>query len=73
MNASAGNLADALRDDGRYADAEKVQLDVLATTNRVLGEEHPDTLMSAANLASTYSKQGKYTEAEKILIDVLLR
>ena len=37
---------------------------VVETMKRVLGEEHPDTLMSMSNLASTYRKQGRRKEAE---------
>ena len=68
---SAANLATTYRALGKYAEAEKIELDVLATRKRVLGEEHPDTLASAANLASTYHRQGKYAEAEQIQLDVL--
>ena len=50
---------------------ERIQLDVLATTKRVLGGEHPNTLSLANNLAATYQSQGKYAEAERIQLDVL--
>jgi hypothetical protein len=30
----------------------------------VLGEEHPDTLMSMANLAATYRNQGRWKDVE---------
>jgi hypothetical protein len=33
----------------------------------VLGEEHPDTLMSASNLATSLANQGKYAEADELL------
>ncbi|KAI9785621.1 MAG: hypothetical protein M1816_000368 [Peltula sp. TS41687] len=38
---------------------------------RVLGQEHPDTLSSMANLASTYSNQGRRQEAEELEVEVL--
>jgi len=34
--------------------AEELELQVMETGKRVLGEEHPSTLTSMANLASTY-------------------
>jgi hypothetical protein len=34
--------------------------------SRVLGEEHPDTLMAMANLARTYRKQGRWKEVEEL-------
>jgi hypothetical protein len=37
---------------------------------RVLGAEHPDTLMSAGNLASSLSDQGKHAGAERIQREV---
>jgi hypothetical protein len=43
----------------------------METSQRVLGEEHSDTLISMANLATTYSNQGRWTEAEKIEVQVL--
>jgi hypothetical protein len=40
-------------------------------SKRVLGAEHPDTLISAGNLAASLSRQGKYDEAEKMEREVL--
>ncbi|KAJ9656262.1 hypothetical protein H2201_008594 [Coniosporium apollinis] len=36
----------------------------LAAREKVLGKEHPDTLMSMNNLAVVLGSQGKYGEAE---------
>ena len=36
----------------------------LATREKVLGREHPDTLTSMNNLALVLNRQGKYEEAE---------
>ena len=44
---------------------------VMETTKRVLGEEHPDSLMSMNNLASTYSNQGRWKEAEALEVLVM--
>ena len=56
---------------GRWLEAEKLQAQVLETSKRMLGIEHPDTLTRIANLASTYWNQGRLTEAEKLEVDVL--
>jgi hypothetical protein len=38
---------------------------------RVLGDEHPDTLISIGNLASTYRKQGRWREAKELEVQVM--
>ena len=68
---AAGNLALAHRSQGKYAEAEALQVAVLAVRKRVLGEEHPNTLTTAGNLAVTYSQQGKHAEAEALQVAVL--
>ena len=64
--AAAGNLADARDGDGQYAEAERINREVLDATRRVLGEEHSSTLKSANNLASSLTCQGKHADAERI-------
>ncbi len=46
-------LALTYRYQGRWMDAEELEVQVLETSSRVLGEEHPDTLTRIANLATT--------------------
>ena len=48
---AASNLAECRVCDGQYADAERINREVLRGRRRVLGKEHPDTLTSASNLA----------------------
>jgi hypothetical protein len=38
--------------------------------NRLLGEDHPDTITAMNNLAITYESLGKYADAEKLEIKV---
>ena len=61
----------AFSEAGRWTEAEKLNMQVMETMKRVLGEEHPDTLTSIANLASTYWNQGRWTEAEKLKVQVM--
>ena len=47
------------RNQGRWAEAEKMELQVMETRKQVQGDEHPDTLSSMANLA----QKGKFKGA----------
>ncbi|KAM7210534.1 hypothetical protein V8F06_014090, partial [Rhypophila decipiens] len=58
-------------DEGWWAEAESLFVQVMETFKRVLGEEHPHTLSSMANLASTYSNQGRWKEAESLFVQVM--
>jgi tetratricopeptide (TPR) repeat protein len=60
------NLAADLADQGRFAEAEKTQREMLEIERRVLGPEHPETLASTGNLANYLANQAKFGEAEKI-------
>ncbi len=65
------NLASTYRNQGRWDEAEKLQMDVMNTRKTKLGSDHPDTLTIMANLESTYWNQGRWDEAEKIQMDVM--
>ena len=56
---------------GLHNKAERLQVQVLETEKKVLGSEHPDTLVSMSNLASTYWNQGRWEEAETLEVQVL--
>ena len=49
----------------------ELEMQVVETGKRVLGEEHPDTLISMGNLASTYRNQGRWDEAEELEVQVM--
>jgi tetratricopeptide (TPR) repeat protein len=63
--------AGTLHSDGRWNEAEELQVQVMQTTKRVLGNGHPSTLNSMANLASTYRDQGRWNEAEELQAQVM--
>ena len=65
------NLAAIYQNQGRWDEAEKLQVQVMETTKRMLGEEHPSTLTSMANLAVTCWNQGRRNEAIEILKEVV--
>jgi len=59
---------------GRWKEAEELEVQVMETRKRVLGEEHPDTLTSMANLAFTWKGYGRDAEAIELMEKcVLLR
>jgi len=51
---------------GLYSRAKELQEGALKIRQRVLGEEHPDTLTSADSLARVLAHEGHFAEAEKI-------
>ena len=68
---SASNLAALLSGQGKHAEGERIEREVVGAMKRVLGDEHPETLKSAGNLASSLLGQWKYAEAERIQREVL--
>ena len=58
------NLAATYRNQGRWKEAEELEVKVMEARTRVLGDEHPDTLTAMANLGSTYLDQGQLEEIE---------
>jgi tetratricopeptide (TPR) repeat protein len=60
-----------LNEQGYSSEAEEMEIQVLNTRKKILGQEHPNTTFIMGNLACTYSDRGKYTEAEKLFIQVL--
>jgi non-specific serine/threonine protein kinase/serine/threonine-protein kinase len=61
------NLAIALKREGHLAEAQALQQQTLDINRRVLGPEHPRTLVFMNNLAETWAQMGKYAEAEKLV------
>jgi Tetratricopeptide repeat len=55
---SMDNLASMYRDQGRWKEAEVLEVRGVERSVKMLGEEHPDTLASMNNLAATYMNQG---------------
>ncbi|CAK7228781.1 hypothetical protein SEUCBS140593_007027 [Sporothrix eucalyptigena] len=68
---SMAELAFTYRNQGRWEEAEKLEVQVLETQKTKLGADHPDTLTSMAELALTYRNQGRWEEAEKLEVQVL--
>jgi tetratricopeptide (TPR) repeat protein len=64
--AARNNLAQIYCDEGRYAEAETLDIETLDSRKRALGPDNPETLMSMGNLAGDYSFRGKFTLAETL-------
>ena len=57
-------------EQGRWKEAETLEVVVMEKRKQVLGDDHPDTLTSMANLASTYRNQRRWKEAEALQVVV---
>jgi len=57
--------------EGRWTEAEELEVQVMETRKRVLGAEHPFMLTSMANLTSTYKNQGRWTEVKEPEVQVM--
>ena len=51
---SMGNLAVTYSNQGRWNEAEQLEVQVMEMRKKLLGAEHPDTPLSMENLAATY-------------------
>jgi tetratricopeptide (TPR) repeat protein len=65
------NLANVYWSHGDYAQAEALYSETMEIQRRVLGPEHPDTLLSMGNLAGAYTEDGKYAQAEALFSQTL--
>lgn len=64
-------LAEVYLSQGRWKEAEQIQVQQFEVRNRTLGEDHLDTLTTMENLSWTYRLQSRLGEAEKLQIKVL--
>ena len=63
--------AEYLYSQGRFKEAEKLQLTARDVSHKAVGTEHPSTLRSMSDLALTYFNEGQWKEAEAIQVEVL--
>ena len=63
---SRNDLAAALCEQGKHAEAENELRAVLEIQERVVGAEHVDTFRNRGDLAAELADQGKHAEAEKV-------
>ncbi len=63
---SSNNLATTLIALGEFESAAEMQRATLATQQRVLGSEHPDTCATEANLLAMLAEQNAITEPNTV-------
>lgn len=63
QNYLASKCMMTLYSDGRYREAEQLDVQVMGTRKTKLGADHPDTLNSIHNLAFTLQSQACHAEA----------
>jgi Tetratricopeptide repeat len=56
----------------RWKEAEELEVQVMEKRERVLGQDHPDTLTSMNNLAFAWKSQGRDIEAFDLLNECFL-
>lgn len=62
-----GNLAITLEEQGKFNEAEVLNRTTLEKRERVLGSDHPSTLLSMGNLAYTWKMQGRDARAVELM------
>jgi hypothetical protein len=67
---SMSYLASTYWNQGRWSEAEQLQIQVMDMRKKLLGVKHLDTLISMRNLASTYRNQRRWNEAEQLELEV---
>ena len=68
---SMANLSTTYWNQGRWNEAEQLEIQVMDMSKKLLGADHPDTLRSMANLACTYRDQGNICESENLELEVM--
>ncbi len=63
--------ADQLYQNGRYTELEHLVRAIWEVHRRILGEDHPNTVLRSNNLATNLRALGRYAEAEPLLQKVL--
>jgi hypothetical protein len=54
----------------KWNEAEELEVQMLKARQKLLGTDHPDTLLAMADLAATLRLQGKQNEAEELEVQV---
>ena len=65
------NIAVTYCNQGKWIEAEQLEVQVMDMRKKLLGAEHPDTLTSMANLTVIYQNQGWFNEAEQLDVEVI--
>jgi len=55
-------------EQGRWKEAEALQVVAMEKMRQRLGDDHPDTITSMGHLAATYGRQGRWKDAEALQV-----
>jgi len=61
-----GSLANVLRDEGQYPEAEQLYRQTIDAKRQALGPEHPSTLLAVNDLGNLLKKEKRFPESEKL-------
>ena len=56
---------------GSWRKAEELQVQLMQKSKQLLGDEHPESLITMGYLAATYREQGHWKEAEMLQVQVM--
>ena len=65
------NFSVVMKENGEWNNAEQLEVQIMDMRKKLLGAEHPHTLISMANIVVTYKNQGKWIEAEQLEVQVM--
>jgi tetratricopeptide (TPR) repeat protein len=65
------NLGVVYRTEGKYLEAERLYANVMVVQRAVLGDNHPNMLLTMNGLAFLYMVQGKGAQAERLYTEAL--
>lgn len=71
MLTTINNLALVLQVQGKLEESEVMQRSTLKSRQKLLGEEHPDTLVNMSNLATLLMERRRFSEARDLLTQVV--
>ena len=60
-----------MNENGDWKGAEVLEVQVMNMRKKVLGREHPYTLLDMESLAGTYRSQGRWNKAEQLEVQVI--
>ena len=63
---SIANLVSTYRNQGRWKEAELLEVQVMEMKKRAVGDEHPDTLRIMGNLTTASRNESRWEEAEEL-------
>jgi tetratricopeptide (TPR) repeat protein len=64
-------VSEVLYDEARWEEAEELLVQAMEVSKKMLGLDHPNTVVYVAILASMYRNQGRWNVAEELFVQVI--